>query len=76
MPPFVRIVPRLLLLYRKLLGVIASSEPALAGCFMIDCWQRWGKATSGDTVLTHGSRRDRLYVELSDKGTVARYAKT
>jgi hypothetical protein len=69
MPPIFRILPRLLLLYLKLLGVIASGESPQEGRFMIDLWQRWGKAIKGDTALTPGFWCDRLYVELSDKGS-------
>jgi len=43
MPPIFRIVPRLLLLYLKLLGTIASGESPQEGCFIIDRWQQWEK---------------------------------
>jgi hypothetical protein len=36
MPPIARILPRLLLLYLKLLGVIAGDESPQEGRFMID----------------------------------------
>jgi hypothetical protein len=45
MPPFVRILPRLLLFYLKLLGVIASGGSPQEGCFMIDLWQPWQKSS-------------------------------
>lgn len=67
MPPIFRILPRLLLLSLKLLGVIVSGESPQEDRFIIDLWQRWGKAIRGDTALTSGFRCDRLCVELSDK---------
>ena len=36
---------------------------------MINRWQRWGKRIRGDTALTLGLRRDRLYIELADTGS-------
>jgi hypothetical protein len=47
MPPMVRILPRLLLFYLKLLGVIASGGSPQEGCFVIDLWQRWRKSSEG-----------------------------
>jgi hypothetical protein len=67
MPPMVRILPRLLLLYLKLLGFIASGEPPREGRFLIDRWQPWEKAMRGNPALTPGFWCDRLYVELSDR---------
>jgi hypothetical protein len=40
MPPIVRILPRLLLVYLKRRGCITSGESPQEGCFMIDRWQR------------------------------------
>jgi hypothetical protein len=69
MPPIVRIVPRLLLLDLKRLGVIASGESLQEGRFMIDRWQPWGNASRGDAAVTSGLRCDTAYIEGSDKGS-------
>jgi hypothetical protein len=47
MPPIVRILPRVLLVYVKLFGFLASNGSPQEGHFMIDRWQRWQKNDEG-----------------------------
>jgi hypothetical protein len=51
MPPIFRILPRLLLVYLKLLGFIASDGSPQEGRFMIDRWQRWQKSGEARYLL-------------------------
>lgn len=47
MPLIVRILPRLLLSYLKLLGIIASDWSPQEGPFMIDRWQQLQESDEG-----------------------------
>ena len=69
MPPIAPILPRLLFVYLKRIGLIVKDRSPLEGHFITDRWQRWGKATSGDSALTLGLPRARLSIEVSTMGS-------
>jgi hypothetical protein len=76
MQPNARIVPRLLIVYCKLLGTFDGDGSPQERRIMSDRWQRWRKAMRGDTALTPGLRRDSLCVESQTEGMFARQSNT